>query len=221
MVSAMSSFQGQTNPLQRARFYGILDTGYLAADQLRGACKALLAGGADIIQLRAKKQSVDEYRAMLQDVLPVMRETDVPLIINDSIELALEFTECGLHLGQDDLPIPEARKLLGPDRILGLSTHSVEQAEEALKLADLLTYFCIGPVFPTQTKPDYIPVGLNLVTQVTQINNGRLPLFCIGGITRRNVHHVRQAGGDRVVVVSDVLLAEDQADAVRELRAAI
>lgn len=212
------SLEQKRTLLQGARFYGILDTGYLQPEQMQDKCRALLQGGADIIQLRAKRESRDEYRELLKAILPLFDGNDVPLIINDDIELALEFPRCGLHVGQDDLPVEEARRLLGPDRVLGLSTHSVEQAKGALQLQSYLTYFCIGPVFPTGTKPDYIPVGLNLAQEVWSLNQGQLPLFAIGGINRRNAPQVQQAGIQRVVVVSDVLLAEDTAAAVKEIR---
>lgn len=206
--------------LQEARFYGILDTGYLREDEILPKCKALLDGGADIIQLRAKGYSREDYRVLLWVIYDLFKDSSVPLIINDDLELALEFPRCGLHIGQDDVAVEVAREHLGPDRILGLSTHSVEQARGALEKADWLTYFCIGPVFPTQTKPDYIPVGLKLVGDVAALNQGRLPLFAIGGINRGNVAEVKAAGAQRVVVVSDVLMDPDSAEAVRQLKQA-
>lgn len=214
----LKSNEQQRAFLQGAHFYGILDTGYLQPQQMRDKCLALQQGGADIIQLRAKRESRDEYRELLKSILPVFDGNDIPLIINDDLELALEFPRCGLHVGQDDLPVQEARRLLGPNRILGLSTHSMEQAEKALQLQSFLTYFCIGPVFPTGTKPDYVPVGLNMAREVWHLNQGQLPLFAIGGINRGNARQVHQKGIGRVVVVSDVLLDEDTAAAVKEIR---
>ncbi len=205
--------------LKPARFYGILDTGYVTLERAREKCAALLAGGADIVQLRAKRETPQERRRWLETILPLFQETTVPLVVNDDLELALAYPGLGLHVGQDDLPPRIARAKLGPDRVLGLSTHSPEQAAAALAHGpDVLTYFAVGPVFATQTKPTYTPVGLELVRHVSALNPS-LPFFCIGGINRRNAAEVKAAGATRIVVVSDVLLAEDTAAAVRELRA--
>ena len=219
------SFRSEPHPTSRglcaAKFYGILDASYLKPEQFIPLCRAMLAGGADIIQVRAKKADKAAYRALLESVLPLFEGNSTPLIVNDHLDIALEYPRCGLHIGQEDAPVAEARAALGPNRILGLSTHSVEQARGAIENAPLLSYFCIGPVFATQTKPDYIPVGLELVRKVSALNAGLLPLFCIGGITRTNVAQVREAGAEKIVVVSDVLKATNPEAAVREHRAAV
>jgi thiamine-phosphate pyrophosphorylase len=202
--------------LTTARFYGILDAGYVSPDKWFSKAKDLIAGGAGIVQIRAKGHSRDEIRVLTKEVWHLFKDGPIPLIINDDLELALEFEGAGLHVGQDDMDAREARKALGPDRVLGLSTHSIEQAREAIELADILTYFAVGPVFPTQTKPTYTPVGLNLVEQVANEANNPLPWFCIGGINRKNAQQVKDAGGQRLVAVSDVLCDEDTPAAVQE-----
>ena len=208
----------RTPNLHRATFYAILDTGWTPRDQWREKCRQLISGGADLIQLRAKKETPAERAALLDEILPLFEATDIPLIINDDIDLCLAHPRLGLHIGQDDLPAREARARLGPDRLLGLSTHSLEQAQAAITLGpDILTYFAVGPVFPTQTKPDYIPVGLQLVRQVADLNPP-LPYFCIGGINRQNLPQVTAAGARRVVIVSDILLAPDSATAIGEVK---
>ena len=207
--------------LHAARFYAILDASYLAPERFAPVCRAVLAGGADIVQVRAKKADKTTYRALLESVLPQFESNDVPLIVNDHLDIALEYPRCGLHIGQDDASPAEARAMLGPDRVIGLSTHSVQQAERAVEQMELLSYFCIGPVFATQTKPDYVPVGLELARRVNILNANRLPLFAIGGITRKNVAQVRAVGTERIVVVSDVLQAADPEAVVRELRSAV
>ena len=204
-----------------ARFYGILDSGYVRPSAWMGKCQALLEGGADLIQLRAKKETARQREELLKTILPLFVQTGVPLIVNDDIELALKYPRLGLHVGQDDLPAEEARRQLGPGRILGLSTHSPEQARAALALPpDTLSYFAVGPVFATPTKPDYQPVGLELVRAVSGWKPD-LPFFCIGGVNRRTLPDVIEAGGRRAVVVSDVLRADDTAGAVREMRQAL
>ena len=204
--------------LQNIAFYGILDTGYVSRENWINKCKALLEGGAGIIQLRAKKESSDERRELLEEVLPLFSEVSVPLIINDDLELAASYPNLGLHVGQDDITPREARERLGPDRIIGLSTHSMLQAQAAICLKDLINYFAVGPIFATGTKPDYTPVGKSLITQVRTLEPP-LPFFCIGGINRSNLPQVRAAGAKGVVAVSDVLEDPDTAEAVREYTA--
>ncbi len=204
--------------LSSARFYAILDTGYVDSNRWPETCRQLITGGADLIQLRAKKESADRRRELLETILPLFEPAGTPpLIVNDDIDLCLEYPELGLHVGQEDLPAAEARERLGPDRILGLSTHSVEQARGAISLADQLSYFAVGPVFATPTKPDYAAVGLDLVRRVAELRPAR-PFFCIGGIKRDNVREVLNAGAERIVVVSDVLEDSDPAGVVRTYR---
>ncbi len=203
--------------LHRARFYGILDTAYVSREDWTVKCAALIEGGADIIQLRAKKESHAERVKLLEAILPLFEERPLPLILNDDIDLALLYPGLGLHVGQDDLPAMEARDRLGPERILGLSTHSIEQARDAIDLGATLDYFAIGPIFATATKPDYPPVGLELVHQVMALQP-QTPLFCIGGINRQNTLDIKAAGAQRLVAVSAVLCAADIAEAVREFK---
>lgn len=206
------------SPFAQPRFYGILDTGYVAPESYVAKCEALLAGGAQIVQLRAKRQTRDQMRAILEQLVPLFAQSVVPLVVNDDLELALEFPGVGLHIGQDDIPVGQARAALGNQRVLGLSTHSPEQAADAITRAHLLHYFAVGPVFPTQTKPDYIPVGLELVRHVAGLTPP-LPWVCIGGINRGNASEVVAAGAPGLVAVSDPLLAADTAAAVATYRA--
>lgn len=213
-------------PLSSARFYAILDTGYVTPEHWVDVCRALLHGGSDLIQLRAKRETPAQRRDLLVRILPLFAPGAViaqppPLVINDDLELALAFPGLGLHVGQDDLPVAEARTRLGPERLLGLSTHSIDQARAADRLpAGTIDYFAVGPVFATATKPTYTPVGLQLVGNVAAFAP-RHPWFAIGGVNRRTVREVVAAGGPRVVVVSDVLTASDPAAAIREIRAAL
>ncbi len=201
--------------LTSSRFYAILDSEYVDSRHWVETCRQLIAGGADLIQLRAKKESAKQRRELLESILPLFEPADAPpLIINDDIDLCLAYPGLGLHVGQDDLPVEVARERLGPDRILGLSTHSLEQARDAIDRTALLDYFAVGPVFATPTKPDYQAVGLELVRAVTDLKPP-LPFFCIGGIKRTNLSTVLQAGARRVVIVSDILQATDPAEAIQ------
>ena len=201
--------------LDRSGFYGILDTGYVASEHLEAKCRALLEGGAGVVQLRAKQESSAQRCELLERILPLFEGREVPLVVNDDLALAAAFPGVGLHVGQDDVCPRQARARLGPGALLGLSTHSLEQAQFAVGMADVLDYFAVGPVFPTGTKPDYRAVGLGLVRKVRAMRPP-LPFFCIGGIDGDNVGEVREAGGVGVVAVSSVLCAEDTAASVRE-----
>jgi thiamine-phosphate pyrophosphorylase len=203
--------------LSHCRFYAILDTSYVSRNELYKKCSELIEGGADILQLRAKKQTHAEKIQIVDEILPLFKNSKIPFIINDDIELCLRYEGLGLHVGQDDIAVEIAREKLGPDRILGLSTHSIEQAKEAISKKDLLDYFAVGPVFATQTKPDYIPVGLELVKQVSALNPP-LPFFTIGGINRKTISSVCNSGATRVVAVSDVLCDNSTVKAVKEIK---
>jgi len=210
-----------SDSLRAAVFYGILDTGYVARENLRDKCRALIASGAKIVQLRAKKQTDAERREMALELLPLFKAAGAPyFIINDSPALAAEICalipNAGLHIGQDDTPPLEARKIIGENRVLGMSTHSLEQAKKADALADVLDYFAVGPVYATNTKPGRPAVGLGLVRAVAEMKP-RLPWFAIGGVNIKTAPDVARAGAERIVAVSDVLLAPDTAEAVKNL----
>lgn len=213
-----------TGWLDQAQFYAILDTAYVPHEQLEPVCRALLAGGADLVQFRAKRETAQVRQELLERLLPLFQENAphaLRLILNDDVELARRYPGVGAHVGQDDLPVAEARARLGADRILGLSTHSLDQARAAIALGPgVLSYFAVGPLFATQTKPDYAPVGLDLPRAVGQLAPA-IPFFCIGGINRRTINRVAAAGLCRVVAVSDVLLDPDPAAVIGQIKAAL
>ena len=206
--------------LKEARFYAILDTAYVSRHEWVGKCRELLRGGADVIQMRAKRESHQERIRLLEEILPFFDHTDIPLVVNDDLPLALRYPKLGLHVGQDDTPAPLAREKLGEGRILGLSTHSMAQANGAISMGETLSYFAVGPVFSTATKPDCTPVGLGLVRSVAALDSPT-PFFCIGGISRSNVGLLKENGARRVVAVSDVLRAADTAAAVGAFKSAL
>lgn len=203
-------------PCPATGFYAILDTGYVSLNDWEAKAAALLEGGAVLLQIRAKGYPAAEVEQLARRVRPPAERHRVPLIINDHLEVARRIPGAGLHLGQEDGDPRWARQILGPDRLLGLSTHSIEQARKAITLQDCLSYFAVGPVFATGTKPDYPPVGTDLVRQVRQLDPP-LPFFCIGGLNRTNIGAVLSAGATGIVAVSDPLLDKNTAAAVREL----
>lgn len=215
----MTNAANAKRSLADSRLYTIADTGYLPPERWAELTMQLIAGGADLVQLRAKEADPATRQELMERMAPIVSDR-AHLIANDHLDLALSTPACGLHIGQDDMPAKEARQALGPDRILGLSTHSAEQARAALELEGIIDYFCVGPVFPTRTKPDYVDVGLDLIREVASWQPV-IPWFAIGGIHRQNVATVRAAGATRIVVVSDILEASDPVAACRELRQAM
>lgn len=189
--------------LDEACLYGILDTGYLSSDEMPAMAKKLIAGGIDILQLRAKKSTEEEIMAMAVSIQPLTKAAGVLLIINDYPHLVQKIKADGAHIGQDDMSVSEARRLAGPKAIIGLSTHSLEQVQGAV--AARPDYIGFGPLFATPTKPDYKPIGVADIEKAYQLVT--VPIFCIGGITGKNLPDVIAAGAKRVVIVSDLLKA--------------
>ncbi|HYP50138.1 MAG TPA: thiamine phosphate synthase, partial [Pyrinomonadaceae bacterium] len=168
----------------------------------------LIAGGARIIQLREKHLAPKDFYSEAEKVLAFARPRNVKIIINDRVDLALTLKADGIHLGQDDLPPAEARKILGESAIIGFSTHSVEQAIAAVKFP--VDYIAIGPIFETSTKenPDAV-IGIEGLRQVRE-TIGAFPLVAIGGITKENARLCLEAGADSVAVISCLLNEPEQ-----------
>jgi thiamine-phosphate pyrophosphorylase len=200
--------------LSRSRLYGILDLGYVEMSDARRVAEALLAGGIDLLQLRAKNLALADIEKLAGELHSITLAHGVPLIINDHPEIARNVRAEGVHLGQDDLRIAEARQIVGPECAVGKSTHSIDQAVSAFyEGAD---YIGFGPIFATPTKPDYSPVGLEEITRAHDAV--RIPIFCIGGIKLDNLPEVIEAGARRVVIVSGLLQASDPAEYARSAR---
>lgn len=202
------------NSLSDCRLYVILDTGYAAGDRLLEMARAVIRGGADIIQVRAKKESDKQVLSIAGPVLDVAKDAGIPLIINDRPLIARKLGAAGAHVGQDDMSVKEARRLLNKGQWVGKSTHSVQQIKGTL--AEAPDYIGVGPVYATPTKPDYVPVGLDLVKKAALIVT--TPFFCIGGIKLENVDEVLAAGATRIVVVSGILLASDPENYTKKLK---
>ncbi len=159
----------------------------------------LLAGGARLIQLRDKEAGARDLLDAARACLRLTRAAGATLLINDRVDVALAADADGVHLGQDDVTVEDARQLLGPDKIIGLSTHNLEQFQRAL--ATSADYLAVGPVYQTTTKENPDPVvGLDLVRQARALTS--LPLVAIGGITPERAPEVIAAGADCVAVIS-------------------
>lgn len=171
-----------------------------------------IIGGAKVIQLREKAMPAKTLIKVAQEIRDLTKENRVIFIINDRIDIALAVEADGVHLGQDDMPIPLARKLLG-NKIIGISTHSIEQALQAGQ--ENVNYLSIGPIFATKTKDISYSLGLEIISQIK--NKVKLPLIAIGGINQTNVDEVIKAGADGIAVISAISKAKDIASATSKL----
>lgn len=204
-------------PVALPRFCPILDRSLRPELSLDEAAHVLSQAGVRWVQLRAKQAT---SRQLLQDArrLVSVLPTGCSVIVNDRADVALLAAAAGVHLGQDDLPVEAARRLLGAERVIGLSTHDLGQLEAGQSLpAD---YLAIGPIFATTTKPGAEPlVGLEGLRTARTLS--RKPLVAIGGITAENAGAVMEAGADAVAVISGWLGADDLAGRLEEFRRAL
>ena len=201
--------------LSDCRLYGILDLGYIGAADAERATKAMLEGEVDLVQLRAKRQPLEEIIELAGALHEMTSGAGIPLIVNDYAEVAANVPVEGVHLGQDDDSIAHARKKAGRDVLIGKSTHSFEQAVAAQR--EGADYVGFGPIFATPTKPDYQPIGLTGIKRVH--HEVTVPTFIIGGIKIDNLGQVIAAGARRVAIVSGLLKAPDIAKYARACKA--
>lgn len=191
--------------IQSAKLYGIVDLGYTQLDDIESTATELLSGGAGIIQLRAKGVELELVEQTAKRIQPLCKEANIPFILNDHKELAASLGADGLHIGQDDGSLAEARDIVGHSMIIGRSTHSLEQAQQAL--LDGFDYIGFGPLFPTPTKQGRPGIGTADIPEMERLVGAHIPAFCIGGIKLDNLTSVVKAGARRVVIVSDLLLS--------------
>ncbi|HBB89000.1 MAG TPA: thiamine phosphate synthase [Blastocatellia bacterium] len=187
--------------LDATRTYPITDqllSGRSHAEQVAEFAKR----GMTIIQLREKNLSSSEFHREAKQAMLVARHHGIKIIINDRVDIAIAVNADGVHLGQDDLPVEAARRLLGNDVIIGFSTHNLAQAQQAARLP--INYLAIGPIFPTYTKASSNPpVGLAGLTAVRHAVPG-IPLVAIGGVDAANRNSLMAAGADAVALISDL-----------------
>lgn len=185
--------------------YAILDKTTVGDRDIEHVAQEVLTGGAGVIQLRNKSSDI---KAFYEDARLVKRLTDhygVPLIINDRADVARAVEAAGVHLGQQDLPLPAARQLLGQNKIVGVSVHNDAEFEQAIAYGP--TYFGVGTIYPSSTKEVKNITGIEIIERLRARTSS--PLIAIGGITVENVRPVILAGADGVAVVSALLNALD------------
>lgn len=200
--------------MKNFKLYAIIDRKTCGKRNLVYVAKEAIAGGADVIQLRDKEANAGELIKLGRTLRNLTRRHRILFIINDRPDIAKAVDADGVHLGQDDLPIETARSILGKDKIIGLSTHSVSQAQDAQRSG--ADYISVGPIFATPTKPEYKAVGVDLIKKIR--NKIKIPFVVIGGINESNIDEVLTAGAKRVAVVRAVCGARDIRRAAKHLK---
>ena len=187
------------------RLYVILDAALLTVPETECAEK-FVAAGVRLLQYRNKRASARELFESSQRLASLLIPQDVTFVVNDRADVALAAEASGVHVGQEDLGVETARSVLGAGKLLGVSTHNLEQFKEAA--ATSADYVAVGPVFSTSTKANPDPVvGIELIRRVRSLTDK--PIVAIGGITLERAAEVIRAGADSVAVISDILLAPE------------
>jgi thiamine-phosphate pyrophosphorylase len=194
--------------LSRARLY-LLATTSVARLPLLDAVAAAIDGGVDVVQLREKTMNEAAFLELADDLRLLCAAKDVLFIVNDRVEAARIVGADGVHLGQDDVSVADARRAMGPWGLAGVSTHDAVEVDAALR--DGADYVGVGSVFPTATKGRHVPVGgaKSLAPFAKRAEATGVPAFAIGGITARNVAEVVAAGFKRIAVCAAILEADD------------
>ena len=201
-------------PLFPSPLYAIFDPSQSRGRPLRAILRDLLAGGIAIIQLRAKETAAKEFLVLAREIRGLTRPAGCLFIVNDRLDIALAAGADGVHLGQEDLPLAIARKLMGREKIIGISTHDLAQAKEAEQGG--ADYIGFGPIFGTFTKDTgYSPRGAAMLKEIRQAV--KIPIVAIGGINDTNVAQVWESGADAAAIISDLMGADDVAGKVRRI----
>ncbi len=199
--------------LHRTRLY-VLISSNIATKSVKETARLVIDGGADAIQLREKTISDSEFVSLAEEVRDITTKRGSLLIINDRVHVAREINADGVHLGQQDMNVIEARGIIGNEKIIGVSTHSIMQARQAQK--EGADYIAIGPIYPTKTK-GYEP---SKGTEVIQESSGRvkIPSIAIGAITLENLDEVLKAGASRIAVCSAIIGSKDIYSSTRQFK---
>ncbi len=194
--------------------YLVTDRGILGGRDLFEAVEAAIRGGVTLLQLREKEASGREFYELALQMKRVAASHHIPLIINDRLDIALAVDADGLHVGQDDLPVDVARRLLGPGKILGCSVSNEEEAVQAERAG--ADYLGAGIVYPTGSKEMVTPpIGVEGLRRIKEVIS--IPVVGIGGIGLHNIEAVREAGVDGIAVISAILGSRDIEEAARDL----
>lgn len=193
--------------------YLVTDRDCLVNRDLYQSIEQALLGGVTLVQLREKAVSSREFLDIALRVKEITTRYRIPLIINDRLDIALAIDADGLHIGQDDLPLPLARKLFGENKIIGVSAHTLDEALSAERQG--ADYLGVGAIYPTPTKPDALTVSLKQLAEIKK--SIAIPVVAIGGINAENASDIMTTGIDGVSIVSAILGKQDIQKAARDL----
>lgn len=200
---------------EQLRLYAVTDRTWLAGHTLEAVVQELLAAGATCVQLREKHASEAEFLALAKALKPICAQYRAPLLINDCVSVAKAADADGVHIGQNDLSVAEARRILGPDKIIGASAHSVAEALAAQEQG--ADYLGCGAVFGTSTKTDVTTLARDELRRICEAV--RIPVVAIGGISAQNAPLLAGTGIAGLAVVSALFAAPDKTAAARQMRA--
>ena len=196
------------------QLYAITDRHWLNGRSLYEVVKESLDGGVTFLQLREKQLDEDHFLEEAKKLQGLCSEYNVPFIINDNVEIALAINADGVHIGQSDMEMKEAREKLGPDKIIGVSAHTKEEA--LLAQAQGADYLGVGAVFPTSSKDDAESVSYETLKEICDVVS--IPVVAIGGITKDNLHQLSGSGISGISVISAIYAQPDIEEAARELK---
>ena len=197
--------------------YAVTDRHWLNGRSLRQVVEESLEGGVTMVQLREKQLEEGTFLEEAKELQSLCRQRRIPFLVNDNVDIALAMNADGVHVGQSDMEALDVRKKLGPDKIIGVSAQTVEQA--LLAQAHGADYLGVGAVFPTGSKDDAVEVPFETLNAICQAV--RIPVVAIGGISKANVEQLRGSGICGVAVISAIYGADDIEGAARELKEAV
>ena len=199
------------------RIYFITDSTPYTEEEFLARVRSALRGGVSLIQLREKQRTTREYIRLAEKVNEIVKEFGVPLIIDDRIDVAMAAGVKGVHLGQSDMPIKTARKILGEDFIIGATAKTVEQALEAFEQG--ADYLGVGAIYPTTTKVKTVLTSTQMLDKICKAVP--IPVNAIGGLNKDNIDVLKGIGISGICAVSAIMKADDPENAVKELSAAV
>lgn len=196
------------------RLYAVTDQTWSNNITLKEQVELAIQGGVTFVQLREKKKSKEEIIQIAREIKQITDKYQIPFVINDNVEVALEVDADGVHVGQEDMKAVEARRILGDKKIIGVSVHTVEEAVEAQKMG--ANYIGVGAVFPTSTKKNAVKMSNKTLQDICQAVD--IPVVAIGGIQTENIMELKESGIDGIAVVSAIFSKKDIKQAAKELR---
>lgn len=196
------------------KLYAVTDRFWTGSKTLAEQVKESIEGGVTMVQLREKNLDYSSFKKEAAEIKKICAEYSVPLLINDNVLLAKEIDADGVHIGQDDMPLCQARKILGAEKIIGVSVQTAEEAAEAEKNG--ADYIGIGAVFPTNSKDDALLISEQTLIEIC--GSAKIPAVAIGGITAENIALLKQSGIRGIAVISAIFAQKDIKSAAEKLR---